>query len=256
MSKISIVIYTDGSCSNNGYNNAQGGIGVYFPNKELPHVSKIFDLDNPTNQRTELYAILVAIKYIHSKLNLKKYNLLIKSDSTYSINCITKWVNNWINNGWKNREGKDVANRDLIEPIYEYYLKYDIKFEHVAAHTKGDDEDSIYNAKVDKLATKATQKAKDKKIESSNENYNISLIDNKKSNRSKKSNGSKKSNNMSRSLTKSYNKPDEKYIHNLVTNYYDNNKIKESSISNKSYSSEFRKSNRIYSSEYDIELLN
>jgi len=63
-----IIVYTDGSCSKNGKRNAIGGIGIHFPNEELPDISKIYRLGICTNQKTELYAILTAINYIKKKI--------------------------------------------------------------------------------------------------------------------------------------------------------------------------------------------
>lgn len=154
-----IIVYTDGSCSGNGKCLAHGGIGIHFPNKELKDVSKVFKLGCCTNQRTELYAILTAIRYVKKYLDLTNNRLLIKTDSEYSINCITKWVYGWIKNGWMTKNNTPVANRELIEPIHRYYEKYDIVFEHVEAHTGKQDDDSIANARADELATRATKKS-------------------------------------------------------------------------------------------------
>ena len=112
-----------------------------------------------TNQRTELYAILQALKYINVRLGLSKYRLFIKTDSMYSLNCITKWARGWVNNGWMTQNDKPVANKDLIKNIYKYYTKFTIFMEHVDAHTDGDDDDSIGNNIADALATRATKKA-------------------------------------------------------------------------------------------------
>src|SRR5580692_3792647 len=95
-SKKHIIVYTDGSCSGNGNDDAIGGIGIHFPNGELGDISKIFRNGNCTNQRTELYAILMAIRYIKKYFNLDKYKICIKTDSQYSIDCVTKWVYGWI----------------------------------------------------------------------------------------------------------------------------------------------------------------
>lgn len=154
-----IIAYTDGSCSANGKKTATGGIGVHFPNKELRDISKVYRNGYCTNQKTELYAILMCISYIKKNFNLSKIELIIKSDSQYSINCITKWAANWEKNGWIKKDGTPVANRGLIEPIYTHFKKYRIFFEHVEAHTGRKDEDSIGNAKADSLATKATKRA-------------------------------------------------------------------------------------------------
>ena len=158
-----IIVYTDGSCVGNGRTDAVGGIGIHFPNGELKDISKIYRLGLCTNQKTELYAILTAIKYIKQNFSLEKYKLIIKTDSQYSINCVTKWINGWMKNGWVTQSNKPVVNKEMIETIHKYYVKYDIDFDHVDAHTNGDDEESVANAKADKLATNATKKAYAKK---------------------------------------------------------------------------------------------
>lgn len=159
-----ITVYVDGSCSNNGYINAKGGIGIHFPNSELKDISKQVPLDTCTNQKSELYAILFCIKYIVKYLGLIDKELVIKTDSEYSINCITKWANNWIINGWKKKNGEDVINKNYIEAIYKLYKKYDISFQHIPAHTGNIDDDSIGNEIADSLAKKAIERKSTKKI--------------------------------------------------------------------------------------------
>ena len=173
--KQKITVFTDGSCSNNGKKNACGGIGIHFPDKELKDVSKTFTFENCTNQRTELYAILIALKYINKMIGLKNLDVLVKTDSEYSINCITKWVDGWIKNGWKTVNKKPVANREFIEPIHNIYLKYNVSFQHVSAHMDNDDDDSIANNRADLLATRATQRICDNK-----KNNNCSRVVNTK----------------------------------------------------------------------------
>lgn len=155
-----VVVYTDGSCLNNGKKNAVGGIGIHFPNQELKDLSKVFSLENCTSQRTELYAILTAIRYINSKFDLKNLNIKIKSDSKYSVNCINKWIKNWIKNNWTKQDGGSVLNRDLIEPIYKYFLKYNINIKHVKGHDDtSKTPDAIGNGVADKLANNAMRLA-------------------------------------------------------------------------------------------------
>lgn len=157
--KKELIVFTDGSCTRNGRKGSKGGIGIYFPNKELKNISKVYRLENCTNQRTELYAILTAIKYINANLNIYDYQIVIKTDSRYSIECITKWVYAWLKNGWKTKTGTLVSNRDFIEVLHKYYEKYDIDFIHVDAHTGKNDINSIGNTYADKLATQATKRA-------------------------------------------------------------------------------------------------
>ena len=156
--KKKIIVYTDGSCAGNGRMDAVGGIGIHFPNGELDDVSKVYRIGHCTNQRTELYAILTAIKYVKQSLGLKNYQIEIMTDSEYAINCITRWVNGWIKNGWITKDGSTVSNKDFIEKIYYYYEKYNIKLTHVRGHVGIEP-----NEKADKLATKATDKALNEK---------------------------------------------------------------------------------------------
>lgn len=43
--------------------------------------------------------------------------MLIHTDSSYSINCVTTWFKSWRKNNWMGTNGKPVENRDLIEAI-------------------------------------------------------------------------------------------------------------------------------------------
>lgn len=40
----------------------------------------------------------------------------IRSDSKYSIQCVTEWYQKWEQNGWKTAKG-DVKNTDIVKPI-------------------------------------------------------------------------------------------------------------------------------------------
>ena len=149
-----IIVFTDGSCINNGKKYAKAGYGIYFPNNEFDNVSKSF-LNQPiTNQRAELYAILKTLQIIFDKDNISVDQVNIYTDSQYSMNCVTTWIKTWINNGWKSKDGKPVKNLDIIKPIHEYIKKNygKIFFYHVKAHTENKDFNSIGNDKADVLA--------------------------------------------------------------------------------------------------------
>lgn len=154
-----IVVFTDGSCMGNGRDGAVGGMGIHFPKKELKDISKVYRDGCCTNQRTELYAILTALRYIKKNLGLSNYHIDIRTDSNYSINCVTKWITKWKKNGWKTTNGEDVSNREYIELIDKYNEKYHITYTHVPAHTKKRDVNSRANAKADKLAVDASKRA-------------------------------------------------------------------------------------------------
>lgn len=160
-------IFTDGSVCGNGTRHAYGGIGVFFPNGDAPNVSEPYIDDNVTNQRTELYAIFFAIGI---SLKLIKYfdEIVIYSDSAYSINALTKWCIKWKKLGWRTSTGEKVQNLDLIKPIIkilEIFPRF--KFIHVNSHTGKTDFLSLGNDTVDHLATRGTSIAK--KIKELNE---------------------------------------------------------------------------------------
>lgn len=123
-----LVVFTDGACINNGKKNARAGLGVYFPNKELPSLSLSLD-GKQTNNRAELMAIKMALKKCNNKVRL-----IVYTDSKYSINCITKWGPNWEQKKWKNWKGHDVSNKELIKEILDIYRKYNVELRHVRSH--------------------------------------------------------------------------------------------------------------------------
>jgi len=147
-----VIVFTDGSCTNNGYKNAEGGYGIHFPNGELNDISKKFTKAPVTNQRTELYAIYIALKRIFNRLKFKK--VTVYTDSDYSINCLTKWMYSWEKNGWVNSTKQPVKNVDIIKKIKHIISdkKDIIKFIHVRSHTGKNTFEAIHNDIADKLA--------------------------------------------------------------------------------------------------------
>ena len=143
-------IYTDGACSNNGKKTAKAGVGIHC---KLFEVSEKFPFNNHTNNRAELYAILYALNIIQKNKFTKKYEeILIYTDSEYSIKSCTKWIHSWVKNNWK----KPVKNREFIEPIYSILKENPrIKLIHIKAHTGYQDEDSVGNDIADQLAVKS-----------------------------------------------------------------------------------------------------
>jgi ribonuclease HI len=167
-----IIVFTDGSCLGNGKKIAVAGIGIHFPNKELEDVSREFTIEPITNQRAELYAIYFALKYIRLNLGLRNKLITIKTDSMYSVNCLTKWINKWKFNNWTTNEGKPVLNQDLLKAIDKYLVRYTINLEHVNAHTGRDDYDSIHNDIADSLSRRIFNQINKKNIQTKvNSNY-------------------------------------------------------------------------------------
>lgn len=145
-----IEVFTDGSCIKNK-KGIKCGYGIHFPNKEFKDVYGKLKILPETNQRAELFAILKALQIITKSNNI---DIIVYTDSMYSINSVTLWIKEWKKNGWKSSTGKSVMNQDLIKPIDEILTSYkgNIKFKHVKAHTKGTSYEAKANEVVDELA--------------------------------------------------------------------------------------------------------
>ena len=135
-------IYTDGSTINNCRNsyNASGGIGIYFDNNEFEKISEPFFIYPITNNRCELYACIRAIQLLNIKIKNKKTikNVIIYTDSEYTINSLSIWIKMWKKRGWKTATGRKPINLDLIywfDKLRQLYKhKFIIEFKHVKAH--------------------------------------------------------------------------------------------------------------------------
>ena len=156
-------VYTDGACTNNQHKNIRkGGYGVFFGNNDVRNCSIKLTGDKITNQVAELSACLCAIETIVNNNNaIKIPSIIIKTDSMYSINCITKWYNAWEKNKWKKSDGKPVDNLELIQKLHFYVSTHNIKLIHVRAHKEEPSKDDpnyddwYGNMMADKLANDA-----------------------------------------------------------------------------------------------------
>lgn len=153
-----IEVFTDGSCMKKK-TGTLCGYGIYFPNGELPNISRKFTRTPSTNQRAELFAIYVALILI--KKLIKDFDkVIIYTDSEYSIKCLTVWITTWEKNSWKTASNKSVKNQDIIKPLHSILQKFKnkIEFIHVMSHTGKTDTKSLGNEMADKLATTGAMK--------------------------------------------------------------------------------------------------
>jgi ribonuclease HI len=134
------IVYTDGACSGNP---GPGGWAWAVPGGRFASGAAA----HTTNQRMEIQAALEAIRALSGGGPMQ-----VVSDSTYVVNCFRdRWWAGWMAKGWKNSQRKDVANRDLWEPLIELYRERgDIAFRWVKGHS-GD----AMNDLVDTLAVEA-----------------------------------------------------------------------------------------------------
>lgn len=147
------IVFTDGSCSGNGKSDSSGGVGVLFPNEDFNNVSEEFTLAPVTNQRTELYAIIRALEII-TKSKKKYKNIILYTDSLYSLKCCTVWLPQWTQNGWKRSGGGDVKNKDLLMQLAKLLDKCSdrLTLKHVRSHLKDESFETVNNNRVDVLA--------------------------------------------------------------------------------------------------------
>jgi ribonuclease HI len=105
-----------------------------------------------TNQRAEMAAIHQATLILEEN-GFHDEDIVVYTDSDYSINCLTKWITGWVSRGWKTAEGRDVLHRDLIEDTSKRLAKFkSYRFVHVRSHTGGEDDLSRNNDIVDRMA--------------------------------------------------------------------------------------------------------
>jgi ribonuclease HI len=150
-------VFTDGACSGNGRKDAKAGYAVWFPeHPEWSTSARVPDAEPQTNQRSELSAIFHAVSILESKGAFNE-DLVVYTDSEYSIKCLTEWMPGWVSRGWKTTMGKDVLHRDLIEGIASRLSKFKHRFHHVRAHTGGADDLSKQNDVVDRMARESVE---------------------------------------------------------------------------------------------------
>ncbi|KAL4070511.1 ribonuclease H-like protein [Scleroderma citrinum] len=128
------VVYCDGACKGNGQFGSVAGIGVWWGHNDPRNISERCPGDQ-TNNRAELVAI---VRILETTPPLKR-KLLIKTDSNYSIQCVTSWIFTWRQNGYLTSNGKPVKNRELIKYLVALLhtrqaTSQIVEFEHVRGH--------------------------------------------------------------------------------------------------------------------------
>ncbi|XP_060222466.1 ribonuclease H1 isoform X5 [Meriones unguiculatus] len=120
----SVVVYTDGCCSSNGQMRARAGIGVYWGPGHPLNVGVRLP-GRQTNQRAEIHAACKAITQAKAQ-NISK--LVLFTDSMFTINGITNWVQGWKKNGWRTSAGKEVINKEDFMELDELTQGMDIQW--------------------------------------------------------------------------------------------------------------------------------
>jgi ribonuclease HI len=125
-------IYCDGACDPNP-GHAGSGIVVY---RDGQLIELWYGLYNPngTNNTAELNALHHALRMAETNITAGR-SVQILCDSTYAINCISKWAPGWEAKGWR-KAGGEIKNLSIIQDAHAVYTRIatEIQLTHVSAH--------------------------------------------------------------------------------------------------------------------------
>jgi ribonuclease HI len=158
--RLSIDIFCDGACLNNGRRGARASYGMVARqgSTELVAVSEPLSPSEPqTNQRAELRGLGSALNYAETAAAAGATTIRVYTDSEYAINCLTRWSPAWRRSGWRKAGGEPVLHRDILEPLCDKWalIKGSVFLQHVSAHTGRSDPISLGNERADGLARAA-----------------------------------------------------------------------------------------------------
>ncbi|QPC64351.1 hypothetical protein HYE67_006582 [Fusarium culmorum] len=130
-----LLLYTDGSCLNNGQSDARGGWSVSFGTEDpligspvasgiLENMGPFGDRERATSNRAELRAVIAALRL--SDWRKEGFaSVVVATDSTYVLSGATKWAKIWVSKGWRLHDGKPVKNKDLWELLLGEVERWD-----------------------------------------------------------------------------------------------------------------------------------
>lgn len=125
-------MYSDGACSGNP------GRGGWATILGLPN-NQVVELGGgraaTTNNQMELQGLIEGLHYLK---DVSFDQIIYYTDSSYVLNGATKWLKGWAFRGWKNAEGKDVANKEFWQSLQRQLADISdkkIKWNYVRGHT-------------------------------------------------------------------------------------------------------------------------
>ena len=139
-----IIIYTDGSALGNP---GPGGYGIIL--KHNGHIKELSGgFRRSTNNRMEIYAIIVALKALKHPSRVTLY-----TDSQYVVNAITEgWVKRWRAQGWMRNKKEPVLNIDLWSDLLPLLDLHEVEFVWLRGHRGNPN-----NERCDRLAKRAAK---------------------------------------------------------------------------------------------------
>ena len=149
---MSLKVFTDGACSNNGKVTAKAGLGVYFGENDPRNVSKRI-IGKQSNNTAELSAVIEVFSILKDEIQSNQ-EITIYSDSTYTIRWCGEYGRKCERNGFKSQ--KTIPNLELGKELYLLCKENpNVKLEHIRAHTGLTDELSLGNEGADMMANLA-----------------------------------------------------------------------------------------------------
>lgn len=141
-------IFTDGSARGNP--DGPGGYGAilqYTDSHGNLHERELSaGYKKTTNNRMELMGVIAALEAL-----TKPCDVVITSDSKYVTDAFNQgWIDNWIRNGWRKSDKKQVLNTDLWKRLLSAGKPHNLSFVWVKGH-----EGHPENERCDKLAVDA-----------------------------------------------------------------------------------------------------
>ena len=114
------ILWTDGSASPNP---GPGGFAVIEDGKPVALGKE----DDTTNIRMEGSALIAALDLSNGE------EVEIHTDSEFWLNVLTKWAENWEQNGWK-KKGGEIKNLEMVKELYAKYKASKAKLVWVRGH--------------------------------------------------------------------------------------------------------------------------
>ncbi|KAF3913729.1 hypothetical protein AA313_de0206288 [Arthrobotrys entomopaga] len=112
----------DGACRGNGKPGAIAAAAACLLTRGSTYYTRTRALPSnpvPNNARAEIQALVIALEWVlekYDQLDTSPYmDVTIQTDSQYAIDCMTKHIDKWRNNGWYTVAGTRVKHRDLIQ---------------------------------------------------------------------------------------------------------------------------------------------
>ncbi|WP_422661801.1 ribonuclease H family protein (plasmid) [Paenibacillus sp. EC2-1] len=154
-----VYIWTDGGCRRNGFKNSVGAWACLLQTQlDGEEYQKIWcDGEwGTTNNRMEMMACIVALRKLRNPTRV-----VIRIDSKYVKNGITKYIKTWQYNGWMTQAGTPVKNKDLWVELHSLIKKHTVVFIWVEGHKNDRNNlyvDQLCYLKMDELEAKAGMK--------------------------------------------------------------------------------------------------